>query len=528
MFFTLPGMMRAVILLLIAASAAVRGDDCIRRKVEYGIVCVCNSTYCDYVPDVQVQENQYVTYTSTESGQRLNISIGNFSNGYSSCDITITVDTSKAFQEIFGFGGAMTDAAALNIRNLREPTQQKLIEAYYGAKGSRYTFCRIPMAGTDFSTRPYTYADTPGDLTLSNFSLVEEDNYKIGYLHDMMKIMPNRDDMKIFTTSWSAPAWMKDTNKITWGALKPEYYQLYADYIRKFFDAYKEKDIDIWGMTPGNEPLDGYFPIFPFNAMKWTATTAANFCTKNLQPTLSEAGYEPTYMALDDQRFFIPEILDIMFKSDKAKELFTGTAYHWYANKLFSLSRLDKLHNEYPNKFILMTEACTGSSLLEREKVKLGSWERGEKYLQDIIENMLHWVSGWVDWNLALDKHGMPNWAKNYVDSPIIVMPENDEFYKQPMYYALYHVSKFVPRNSTRISSEFSYKNCFEDYSNVKAVAFCTNEGIVIVIMNKDNIPHNICIQDDAMSGKICLQQPEKSFTTLIYRAPQECGKSTI
>lgn len=31
------------------------------------------------------------------------------------------------------------------------------------------------MAGTDFSTRTYSYDDYPGDVTLSNFALTEED-----------------------------------------------------------------------------------------------------------------------------------------------------------------------------------------------------------------------------------------------------------------------------------------------------------------------------------------------------------------
>ena len=47
--------------------------------------------------------------------------------------------------------------------------------------------------------------------------------------------------------------------------------------------------------------------------------------------------------------------------------------------------------------------------------------------------------------------NGGPNWAYNYVDSPIIVNKETDEFYKNPMYYGLAHFSKFLPQNSVRI-----------------------------------------------------------------------------
>ncbi|KAG5344586.1 GLCM Glucosylceramidase, partial [Acromyrmex charruanus] len=92
--------------------------------------------------------------------------------------------------------------------------------SYFGSIGIGYTFIRIPIAGTDFSTRPYTYDDVPDDLTLSHFGLVEEDDYKIEYLHNIKNIMSDSDDsdeLRILTTAWSAPAWMKNSKSITWG-----------------------------------------------------------------------------------------------------------------------------------------------------------------------------------------------------------------------------------------------------------------------------------------------------------------------
>ena len=53
-------------------------------------------------------------------------------------------------------------------------------------------------------------------------------------------------------------------------------------------------------------------------------------------------------------------------------------------------------------------------------------------------------VTGWVDWNLALDMDGGPNWVENFVDAPIIINAAEDEFYKQPMYYALGHISRYM------------------------------------------------------------------------------------
>ncbi|KAG7375182.1 hypothetical protein PHYBOEH_003368, partial [Phytophthora boehmeriae] len=52
----------------------------------------------------------------------------------------------------------------------------------------------------------------------------------------------------------------------------------------------------------------------------------------------------------------------------------------------------------------------TGSvvSLTDAKK----NWLRAENYGHDIIEDINNYVSGWTDWNLALDTTGGPNWVK--------------------------------------------------------------------------------------------------------------------
>ena len=54
-------------------------------------------------------------------------------------------------------------------------------------------------------------------------------------------------------------------------------------------------------------------------------------------------------------------------------------------------------------------------------------------------QDLNNWATGWVDWNLCLNMGGGPNWQNNYVDAAIIVNAAADEFYKNPMYYALGH-----------------------------------------------------------------------------------------
>ena len=93
------------------------------------------------------------------------------------------------------------------------------------------------------------------------------------------------------------------------------------------------------------------------------------------------------------------------------------------------------------------------------------------------VQNLNHWVTGWIDWNLALNPQGGPNWAKNFVDAAIIVNTTANEFYKQPMFYALGHFAKFLPEGSIRIGVEPQEKN------GVSAVAFQTPDSAVVIIL---------------------------------------------
>lgn len=120
---------------------SIAGDGCEQRSFgENLIVCVCNSTYCDTITEQKPQQNQYLWYTSTEDGKRMELSVHNFSaKNEPENDIVFLVDSSQKFQTIQGFGGAMTDAAALNIRSLSNETQRMLLEYVFGIIFKRAT-----------------------------------------------------------------------------------------------------------------------------------------------------------------------------------------------------------------------------------------------------------------------------------------------------------------------------------------------------------------------------------------------------
>jgi glucosylceramidase len=142
--------------------------------------------------------------------------------------------------------------------------------------------------------------------------------------------------------------------------LKLEYYQTYANYIRKFLDAYKERGINIWGLITTHEPTIGFTPGW-YNAMGWTPNASVFWVVNYVFPILSKAGYDPVYIAYDDERNNLQWYVDDMFSNEKADKLYTGISVHWYEDTEVSPMILTETHDKYPNKFIMMTEACFGN-----------------------------------------------------------------------------------------------------------------------------------------------------------------------
>ncbi|KAJ1364540.1 hypothetical protein KIN20_024663 [Parelaphostrongylus tenuis] len=420
---------------------------CVRktyRASDVNIVCVCNATYCDDIePLAEIPAGKAVMCVSSLNGKRFEKSLLPFSTENTPASVKIVVDARKQFQSIIGFGGAFTDSTGINLYSLSEPTRKKLLEAYFGENGIQYSLARVPIASTDFSTREYSYADEVGDLKMESFSLAEEDyKYKIPYILSAMNLTGG--NIRLFASPWSGPGWMKTNGRMAGGGslkgeVNGEYYRAYATYLMKFFDEYASNGIPFWAMSIQNEPTTGAIPFFGWQTMHFTAETERDFVKVTLGPLLksSNSTKHLKIMALDDQRLFLPGWADTIYGDSEASKYVDGIGVHWYLDKLMPASVLTRTHNRHPEKFILATEACAGAFFV-RGPI-LGDWSRAEDYAMDIITDLNNFVAGWTDWNMCLDEKGGPNWAKNFVDSPIIVNATADEFYKQPMFYAMGH-----------------------------------------------------------------------------------------
>ncbi|XP_050308225.1 lysosomal acid glucosylceramidase-like [Anthonomus grandis grandis] len=457
---------------------------CQKRLTSDGSICVCNSSYCDTVPHLvkDMKPGKYQLYSTSKESIGFTSTLGNFLNKdehQTDIDNVLTIKNLVTLnQTIIGFGGAFTDSAGINILKLSKRVQEQLLQSYFGDEGVQYSVCRIPMGGTDFSIRGYTYCDQCNE-SLDGFTLQEEDiKFKIPLIQKATKIR-GRNNIKYFASAWTAPTWMKTSGTLTGkGTIKEKYLDLWAQYYLKFVEAYRDHDINIWGITTQNEPVNGVVGSkIPANG--FTSGQMIKWIRDALGPAVRNSSFKDLKIMLhDEQRILLP-VLNLFILSDsKVLEYADGIAVHWYTDFIAPAATLLLSTSDKKNLFRLASEACAGYRE-EEQPVVLGSWERAEEYLNSIMDDLRYGLSGWVDWNIALDEEGGPNYVNNNVDSPIIINSTADEFYKQPMFYALGHFSKFLISNSIRIDVEVFGKD-------LDSLGFLRPDGkVALIIRNR-------------------------------------------
>ncbi|XP_052751899.1 lysosomal acid glucosylceramidase-like isoform X2 [Galleria mellonella] len=466
-------------------TARMKADKaCRARRANDSVVCVCTADYCDEITREVPQTGQYFAYTSSQGGLRFSKSTGSLQNSNSDnrTDTILVLDPTIQYQSIQGFGGGVTDTVGINWVALKNETlQHYLINSYFGATGIEYNIIRTPIGGSDFSIRPYTLQDYPeNDASLSNFSLAYEDyNYKIPVIKASIALATA--PVQIIASCWSPPTWMKHVHNITGTSqLRDKFSQTYADYHLKFLESYARENLTIWALTTTNEPLSGIMSLGKANRLGWTTQKMGRWIANNFGPTIRNSSFSNIkIIAGDDQRFSLILWYNIVIQEvPEADKYIDGLAVHFYFDELSPPEILTKATEDHPDKFILATEASNGVGPTI-PAVVLGSWDRAQKYIKDIIEDLNYNVVGWVDWNIALDEQGGPTYINNCIDSPIIVNAQRGEFVKQPMFYALGHFSKFLPRGSRRINVSATYP----DSTPLDNVAFLTPRNTIVVVV---------------------------------------------
>ena len=153
------------------------------------------------------------------------------------------------YQEIIGFGGALTESSGFVFSKFPEDVKNKFIKDYFSEQAIGYNFCRLPIQSCDFSLSSYCYLDID---SLDNFSIKRDTEYIIPLIKAAQKENPT---LKFISSPWSPSTFMKTNNNMCHGGkLKENYKKLWAQCICKYIQEYAKEGIKIDYITVQNEP----------------------------------------------------------------------------------------------------------------------------------------------------------------------------------------------------------------------------------------------------------------------------------
>lgn len=499
---------------------------CQLRKFDVGYVCVCTDDYCDTLnlPELS-NENAWMLVTSTESGQRFNFSFGNFKWQHDNIE-TISNETNCEINQnilhhkVTGFGGSITGAVSYLLSKLSTNLRECIYKSYYtNDDGLGYTLMRMPIGGCDFDLEPWVYNSEPeNDVNLSNFTeLHPKDILRTNLIKELMNVS-NNFDIKIIGVSWSPPKWMK--MKGGWpgknnSRLKTEYYQTWADYHLKWLDLMEKNEIPIYAISTGNEPY--FAQNTPFIGLYWLASEQGKWIAQHLGPTVKNSKHASVQIhTFDDNRDILLSWLnELNASAENPMDYISAIGVHGYFDKVTSPTILDETKAQFPDKSILYTEMCFGvTGPLSSTGPSLGSWSHFEELSDMLFETLMHNVNGFIDWNIILNIHGGPNYIQNVVDAMIIVNDDFTEIYKQPLFYAAAHFTKFILPGSQRIEIITTGNNV----ENLSSLAFLRPDHKVVAIFYNKHEQNTICLRiNDKSKGTIGIQIEPKSLNSLIY-----------
>eukprot|EP00984_Skeletonema_dohrnii_P038337 scaffold41471_cov228-Skeletonema_dohrnii-CCMP3373.AAC.2 len=380
----------------------------------------------------------------------------------------INIDFDKvAFPDrppILGFGGAFTEAAALNFNSLSQQGQDAVIELLFGKSGLGYTLGRTHINSCDFSVESYSHDDTDNDFTLDDFDTEVTHDLESGMVDMMLLAQKSVDEsfpkevdeygMRIIASPWSPPSWMKaPTSDDVEGALHAElmtgsalpvclrdgvgedskYAASWALFFDKFITAYANHGVKFYGLTVQNEPE---FPA-PWDACAYDVSHEGDFIANHLGPQLEKSHPDVKLLFFDHNKdHMVKWANELLAKDHPASKYIDGTAVHWYAGGMDRL--LDGAQGN-PNMHRMVSELDVMD--VRKDHVLLGSeachcpttgyaggdlsiaWARAMRNVHTILADLAAGSNGFIEWNLILDSIGGPNHLGNLCDSPVLAVP---------------------------------------------------------------------------------------------------------
>lgn len=450
-------------------------------------------------------------------------------------------------QTMDGIGSSFTEASAFVLAHLDPADRKEVMNKLFSEGGANFSLARTHIGACDFTVKGrYSYLDKVGDTGLESFTVapdkegfssseypgIKDEGYDLlPMIKEALEIknLQADKDLRIVASAWTAPSWMKDIEdwyirgsaennyQGTGGTLKEKYEETYADYLIRYLDVYRSEGVDIWAITPVNEPhgVNGQW-----ESMIFTPQTQNEFIKKFLGPKLKSGDNSKVNLLIYDQnRDGMQQWTDVILADSLTSGYVYGTAVHWYEStyKVYE-DVFDAVNARFPDHKILHTEGCIDDlgkpapqGIADPERFTEKDWFDNDsfwwnenatdwaytaewagdgakdhpaytpvhRYARNIIVSIDHWLAGWIDWNVVLDHKGGPNHVGNNCGAPVMINTETGHIYYTPVYYVLAQFSKTIRPGDRAIQTYLSSEMLGDD--DLHACATVNSENVLSV-----------------------------------------------
>jgi glucosylceramidase len=437
---------------------------------------------------------------------------------------TVVVDPTLTFQQMQGFGGAITDSSATVLYRLSPAARAATMRSLFSpVHGDGLDYLRQPVGASDFvATAAYTYDDLAAgqtDYAQQHFSIAHDQAQILPLLRQAETLNPR---LQIVASPWSPPAWMKTTDSLIGGRLidDPQIYHSYALYLLKFVEAYRAAGVSVDTITVQNEPQNRTPSGYPGTDLpSWQEANVI----EQLGPMLRTAGLHTRILAYDHNWTEHPgdiaatppdETADVnsypqnVLNSPAARWVY-GVAYHCYSG---DPSAMSALHEQFPDNAIYFTE-CSGTQSSDPANTFSDTLKWHARNL--IIGNTRNWAETVINWNLALDPSGGPHVGGCDTCTGIVTVGPGDTVTDNAEYYTLGHLARFVTPGAVRIASTSFGTTRWN--GQVMDVAFRNPDGsTVLVAHNENDNPQTFAVREGNKSFAYTL--PGGALATFTWR----------
>jgi glucosylceramidase len=463
----------------------------------------------------------HVWVTTPDGAQKMNDNGAvAFARGGSD-ELTISVDPSRSYQRMDGFGASITDSSASLLAGLDPPLRRATMRSLFADDG--LSFLRQPMGASDFVDGPhYTYDDVPAgqtDYGLRHFSIAHDKRQILPLLREALALNPK---LKVMATPWSPPAWMKTNQSLIGGRLidSPRIYATYAQYFVEFIKAYRREGVPIYAVTLQNEPQNRNPSGYP--GADVPAAQEAKLMNE-LGPRLRRArldtkilGYDHNWAEHPNDVATTPPGEDpeteypTKLLHTSAARWIAGTAFHCYAG---DQERQTRLHERFPHKGIWFTE-CSGSHGPDDPPAQVFS-DTLKWHARNLVLGVpRNWAKTVVNWNLALDPAGGPHNGGCDTCTGVVTV-DGDTVTDNAEYYTLGHLARFVQPGAERIASTSFGTTGWN--GQIMDAAFRNRDGTTaLVVHNENDDPRTFAVAEGGHSFEYTL--PGGALATFTWR----------